>query len=140
MLKFEFNQPLNAKDCAWRCVHSALLSRQKVLDDFYRFKSWFNVFDPDNSGLSIGEIARIFDFYHIKYIASTITNKGLYIISYPMKYNYYHCILYNDGYLYDSLENKPIKLSLENLQKRLETGEHLNALSCGYIFSVYKIL
>lgn len=108
---FLFNQPLSQKTCGARCLSAILNMPGYDLMNRYPYLI---------DGLYFLDIIRIFKNHAIKYYKSIPSDKGSYFVLYDNSPTSVHYVLYVDGVLYDSLEKHEIRLSLEELQNRLE--------------------
>jgi len=115
---FEFNQPLKELTCGWRCLAYI------VRTDYYAFIEKYSCMKPKKHGMYLPDIIRILQDYKVEWYHSFPTEKGLYLILLYRREGGPHYVVYDDGFLYDSLTSKSQKKSIESLQLTLEMGKY----------------
>jgi len=119
-----FNQAKDATDCGWRCLYWILTHKKKSNVGYVTFVNWFLALAPLTTGMFVVDMLRLLTYWGIDYQLSFPTKSGTYLIFYPLDATVGHTVVYHNGKLFDPLESKPLKMSIETLQKRIETKFH----------------
>jgi len=120
-MNFPFNQPDNTRDCGYRCAHYAAT----VTEDYETWIKEFRFFSPEKSGIYFNDICDILSYYKKEYKFTELSENGLYIVysgvwlhSEGKKHGHY--FVYHFGNVMCSTHNKPYKMKLSEVVKRLE--------------------
>lgn len=127
MNKFLFNQSIKERSCGWRCLYYIFPKKLK----YEKFLNEFKYLGPKKSGIWFKTITSILDYFGIDYRFTVPTEKGIYLI-WSGNWNTAggHYFIYDNGYMYDSLEPKEYKFPIEFLIKKLETKNSRNHFVC----------
>lgn len=134
-MTFPFNQPINTKDCGYRCTYY-------VLDLKESYEEWLNnfkFFSPIKEGINFNDVCNILSFYKKYYKFTQLTEKGLYIVYSgvwlkPEGRNHGHYFVYQDGTIYCSTRKHQYHLDLKEVIKRLEAKTTEGAFRCLQVF------
>jgi hypothetical protein len=126
---FAFNQPPDIGDCGWRSIQFILKLKLNIKETLQDLKNYFSILNPNKNGLFLVDLYRMFSYYNIQYKVSIPTQFGLYVIFYNHGKDYGHFVIYKDGLLFDSNLDGPKQITVEELQKRLES-EHNGSILC----------
>lgn len=127
MNEFQFNQNPKERSCGWRCLHYIFPKKIAYKD----FLQEFRYLTPTKSGIWFKNITSILNYLNIDYKFTIPSEKGIYLIwSGNWNTTGGHYFIYNNGYMFDSLESKPYKLPLKNLIKKTDTKNSRHHMIC----------
>lgn len=113
---FPFNQPEKTHCCGYRCLYYVIKTKAP-------YETWldqFRLFNPVKTGIFFSDIHTVLDYYKIDYKFTHLKEIGLFIVYSGNWLKHGHYFVYHDGIVYCSTKDKPEKIPLDEVLKRLE--------------------